>query len=357
MRVFSLLLGASTLSGCLVEHRDTNDVFVDTSAAVDGIDGINYVASFSDGIALTRDTRQTLNICTFNIKWLGHYDNRPVDRLVAAVEPCDILAVQELVNPPVDIPEIDVKKRDNAAQFFDAMAAAGFDGSSALAHEDTGTGEIHNSIGATSEYGVIFFRSTKVRLLAGFKPRYIDAPLSKNSVFDRVPYAAGFEAKGAGGIKFVLISVHLHEGSGQLRHGLDRRNEEFVFIAKWIQEQQRILGEKRFLLLGDTNIQNCGQVTELLADELAPLQFTSLNRPTTKRPCAGTNLRHEQPFDQVFYSATDMPEVLPELNILDLLKAFPDAAGLPPMDFAQKFSDHNALLFRVKVKASPPATP
>ena len=61
----------------------------------------------------------TLDICSFNIQFLGHFKNRDDEALAALVKDFDIVVVQELVAPPMkgQYPDGTTFKSDVEAQF------------------------------------------------------------------------------------------------------------------------------------------------------------------------------------------------------------------------------------------------
>ena len=74
-----------------------------------------------------------LGLCSFNIKWLGHFKNRDNNALAAILKPCDAVVVQEMVAPPWDVtPEDDsgdvLKASQRSTDFVNAMKTVGFDG-------------------------------------------------------------------------------------------------------------------------------------------------------------------------------------------------------------------------------------
>ena len=101
----------------------------------------------------------SLSICSFNIQFLGNFKSKDDEALAGILKDYDIIVIQELVAPPCEgvFPNGDNFKPDaEAAEFFDAMTALGFDYS--MSEEDTGTGDnIHVNSSATEWY-VVFFR-------------------------------------------------------------------------------------------------------------------------------------------------------------------------------------------------------
>ena len=83
----------------------------------------------------------TLEVCSFNIQFLGNSKRRKNTTLADLLKDCDIAVIQELVSPPFagTFPDGTAFKPDpESAAFFEAMEPLGF--KFVLSAEDTGTG-------------------------------------------------------------------------------------------------------------------------------------------------------------------------------------------------------------------------
>ena len=322
-----------------------------------------------------------LGICSFNIKWLGHFKARDNNALAGVLRPCDAVVIQEMVAPPWDVTLADgagtLKANDRSAAFVSAMKAVGFDGVW-LSDEDTGPKRSRTNTPA-AEWFILFFRTSQLTAAPDLPHGFIDQPLAQNAIFDRVPYAFALRAvaKGQGGhaIDFVIIDVHLHVTNNSkepIANAKVRRLGEFSAIAAWIEAKRRESGEQNFFVAGDTNIEDAAEVAGIIghpdqdmSDALAALrpdllsadnqkilqQYTSLNLINAgggNLTAYGTNLSHTKPFDQVFYSPESTGLTIdPSFLILDLAATFSQMLSPTDRTFSNVYSDHDPVKFHI----------
>jgi hypothetical protein len=292
------------------------------------------------------DEAEPLDVCTFNIKFVGNYFDKENEHLADMLSAYDIVVVQELVAPPVDgvYPDGEVYTADiEAKEFSDAMEAEGF--SMLLSEEDTGSGDIHKASSAT-EWWIAFYRADRVESAPDLPTGFLADDRSAHPVYRRVPYAFGFRTLD-GAADFVLISVHLDPDDDEVRLG------EFAAIAEWIDENEDT--EKDFIILGDTNIQD-----EEELEACTPEGFVSMNSE-----CCATNTKPDapKPYDHVMYRPEHTDREIDTdygLWVVDLLatmepywsdtyaEPYPgDVAAYDHNDFARHYSDHHPVEFRI----------
>lgn len=272
-----------------------------------------------------------LTLCSFNIKWLGHYKNKAHEELALLLRDCDAVVVQELVATPVAraFPDRAVEADEEAKEFFDEMAKAGF--RFQLSEEDTGPTEKIHSNGTGTEWWVAFYNPAKLTPAPDLPGGFLASDRANNPEYDRVPYAFPFR-DASGTLDFVLISVHLHPDEG----GRERRKGELAAIAAWIDRHDE--GEKDFIILGDMNIQSCAELAGVI-----PQGFVSLNSA-----CRGTNTKGDRPFDHVMLRPAYTTEADRQfgLEVVNLCERLPG----PPCgtaDYSAQFSDHHPVVFRL----------
>lgn len=299
---------------------------------------------------------QTLTICSFNIKFLGHYKNRKNATLVNLIRNYDIVVVQELVAPPypLQFPDGTPAKPDGESQaFFDQMRSAGF--SYILSAEDTGAGEKIHDNGPGTEWFVAFYKPAQVQIAADLPCGFVESDRSRNGRFDRVPCAFGFRTPGRT-LDFVLVDVHLRAGNGPDHR--TRRRSELATISQWVHDHDQF--EKDFIILGDMNIENAAELSQD-----TPAGFVSLNKNCLPTTCSAANGKNS-PFDHVMYqpqhTTTCELDTTYGFHVVDLVEAvrptwlatngpFP---GDPYVDtkFAPLYSDHRPVFFRMTVPAT-----
>jgi len=294
----------------------------------------------------TASAPHRVSVVSFNIQFLGQFKIRKDAALADLLAPYDVVVVQELVAPPYagSFPNGDPYNPDpEAARFFDEMAKRGF--SYVLSPEDTGSGDQMHVNSSATEWFVVFYKPAAVQPAPDLVTGFLAEDRYNNPDFERVPYAFGFRA---GSEDLVFISVHLQPGGGS--KDKVRRAHEISTISAWIQGQTG--GERDYVILGDMNIEDCGELAAVL-----PTGFASLNSgclPTN------TNPNGPKPYDHVMYSKADTAaEVAPEFRIIDLVAAmrpsWPLADGPYPGDpyrhdlFRQNYSDHKPVSFDLVV--------
>lgn len=289
---------------------------------------------------------EPLDVCTFNIKFVGNYFDKENEHLAEMLSVYDIVVVQELVAPPVDgvYPDGESYTADiEAKAFSDAMEAHGF--SMLLSEEDTGSGDIHKASSAT-EWWIAFYRDDRVESAPDLPTGFLADDRSAHPVYRRVPYAFGFRTLD-GAADFVLISVHLDPDDDEVRLG------EFAGIAEWIDENDDT--EKDFIILGDTNIQDEDELEACI-----PEGFVSMNSE-----CCATNTKPDvpKPYDHVMYMPEHTDREIDSdygLWVVDLLatmepywsdtyaEPYPgDVADYDHSAFARHYSDHHPVEFRI----------
>jgi len=286
-----------------------------------------------------------LNVCSFNIKFVGSYKAKQDEMLADMLSPYDVVVVQELVAPPTagTYPNGEGYNADaEAKEFFYAMQAEGFH--YVLSEEDTGRQpDIHKSSTST-EWFVTFFKPAAVAVANDLPGGFLDADRSANPHFDRVPYAFPFRTSD-GKLDFVIVSVHLRADSGP--DNRERRRTELAAIGSWVDANDAVEGD--FIILGDMNIYSSGELENAIPDG-----FISLNDE-----CEPTNMSTAgpRPYDQVFVRPAFTSEVDNDFDfqVVDLLAEMQDRWTLTepfPNDrykFEQNFSDHKPVVFQLVI--------
>ncbi len=293
----------------------------------------------------------TLEICSFNIQFLGSFKKRDDSALADFLKFYDIVVVQELVAPPYAgaYPNGEPYKGDKeSAEFFDAMKTHGF--SYLLSEEDTGTGdEIHQN-GTATEWFVTFYKQAAVQTATDLPAGFLAEDRSNHPDYERVPYAFPFRSAN-GAVDFVLISVHLQPGDAPDER--ERRAHELATIGNWIETNDDV--EKDFIILGDMNIYD--------AEELAavtPTGFLSLNDECRLTNSLSINPSKGEPYDHVMYNTTHTTEIdthfdLEVINLVDAMRSYWTSSDPYPGDpydhntFKQYYSDHFPVVFKIIV--------
>lgn len=303
-----------------------------------------YVFSFLNVIAAE------LSICSFNIQFLATSDSRDHAGLAALLKQYDIVVVQELVAPPYTGTFPDGKKFNPDPQstiFFDLMEAHGF--SYVLSSEDTGPRNKNQNNGSATEWWVAFYRPDKVMPAMDLPSGFLASDRTKNVDYERVPYAFAFRSPDST-LDFVLVSVHLRPGSGT--KDKQRRKQEISAIAAWIDSNGR--QEKDFIILGDMNIENGGELSDFL-----PIGFSSLNDECVP---TNTNKNSPKPYDQILYNVENTGNIIDQtfdFKVVDIVEAMTERwarisnkpfPGKPYIhnNFRKYYSDHNPVAFRLK---------
>lgn len=300
--------------------------------------GLHHVTWTPDNPPPKSHRPATLSICSFNIKFLGHYKDKRAAELANLVSDYDIVAIQEMVAPPVGgtFPDgTPYAADDESRAFFESMQSLGF--TLSLSPEDTGKDTIHRG-GTSSEWFAAFYKDT-VQPAEDLPHGFLSDVRAGNKIYDRVPFAHSFRTHD-GKFDFVLINVHLKANPS----ASDGRRMELQGISDWIASHDT--NEKDFIILGDMNIQSKQELESVI-----PAGFVSLNAS-----CCRTNLSSlPKPFDHVMIRSQFTTEVaMSSFEVLDLISEMqpfwtgPDAyPGIPYNGprFSQLFSDHEPIEF------------
>ncbi len=290
-----------------------------------------------------------LDVMSFNIQFLANFKAKRNDDLARIMEPYDLVLVQELVAPPSDgvYPDGEAYTADKeATAFFDAMSAVGF--SWVLSPEDTGTGPAIHKKSSATEWWVAFFKPGALEIATDLPSGFLADDRSDHADYERVPYAFGFKV--IGGSDMVIISTHLQPGKSS--SDARRRAHEINAIADWIDRNESADPERDYIILGDMNIKDCGELAQVM-----PTGFVSLNdqcQPTN------TSQNDPRPYDHVMYRpATSGDEIdAGSFLVMDLIEAarplWPTGEPYPgdPYDhnaFRTRYSDHHPVTFEISV--------
>jgi len=289
----------------------------------------------------------TINICSFNIQFLGHFKARDNSTLSKILKPYDIVVIQEMVAPPVSgtFPSNGQKYKSDleSKAFVDAMQKQGF--SYWLSTEDTGPTKNHVNSSA-SEWWITFYREAIVVPDSSRYYGFLDTALAGSLLYERVPFCLPFKSID-GKSTFSLISLHLKPGNGVADR--TRRAEELKTLFEWGTKQKE--KNKDFIYLGDCNIYKEGEFIEYEKQGIY-----SLNKQ-----CSSTNTKlyedakKGKPYDHVFYTNSSEDEVINKsFKVVDLMQeirvlykgeSFPYAPYEHNL-FRTKFSDHVPIAFQ-----------
>ena len=246
-------------------------------------------------------SQDTLNICSFNIQFLGNFKNKDNATLSKILKLYDIVVIQELVAPPFPGKFADktpYKVDEESKAFYTEMKKQGF--ACWLSNEDTGP--TNNHVNSTaSEWWIVFYKTSKVRGDSTRFHGFVSQPLVANPNQDRVSFVFPFKSV-KGNSTFSLIPVHLNPGDS--KDDYSRRQVEFNYLFNWTKKQTE--RNKDFIILGDCNIYE--------ASEFVPfkkLDFYSLNEK-----CKSTNTKiyeskeKGKPYDHVFYNTHSKEDLL-----------------------------------------------
>lgn len=289
--------------------------------------------------------QDTLNICSFNIQFLGHFQSKENTLLAELLKDYDLVIIQELVAPPVDgkyKDGVSYKKDPESAAFAEAMAAKGF--SWWLSDEDTGpTG--NRTASTASEWWITFYKADKVKPDSSRAYGFVSSPLAGNTNLDRVPYAFPFKSAD-GKSTFTFVPVHLRPGDKAADRA--RRQTELTTLFNWVSSQTET--NKDFYVLGDFNIYRKDEFTAFEQQD-----FRSLNSD-----CQFTNTKvyestsKGKPYDHVFYRTASVEDLVPNsFEVIDLraelIKIAPDKVNSTYNhdEFRQRFSDHLPIRFQI----------
>ncbi|MBU1220524.1 hypothetical protein KKF34_02130 [Myxococcota bacterium] len=314
-------------------------------------------------ISVASGKPSSLKICSFNIKWLGHFKDRENSDLASVVSPCDIVVVQELVAAPTcpagyeesHCPakawkqpaqngakvKSDIIKGDaETDKFVKAMAMKNF--RFFIASKDTG--KKANSSSPQSEWPIVFYKANKVRILPEGSI-YIDTEVTLNKVYSYVPHTFSFKSVD-GKTDFVLISVHLtpNKSTGEqqvckviykpkklpenpvLTSGKDKRQpskndqsekrkSEINAILSWIEKKIADGKEKDYIILGDMNLEKteCRALAQSLKNGWKTLNSDCESTVTSKG---------NKPFDHIFVNQNYSTEAM-EFSFFNLRELMP----------------------------------
>jgi len=289
----------------------------------------------------------TLTVCSFDINQLGYYAEKDVRALAHVLANYDIVVIQGIVAPPYEgaFPNGDpYQPNGKVGEFFDEMTARwGY--SYILSEEDTGKRLIDHSNEPWTEWFVVFYDPAKLEPAAGLPQTFLAEDVTANPVFDRVPYAFSLRHLETG-FDFILISVHLREGSKE--EDKAKRAAELGAIRAWIDGQPT--EETEYIVLGSMNFADCAEILTSIPDE-----FHFLN-PTYSGTCLATDatLAASYPYDGVLFTQRVEVDYVFGLRVIDLVAGL--AAVWNPFDepietaygdlgFVRRISDHNPIVF------------
>ena len=292
-------------------------------------------------------SQDTLDICSFNIQFLGHFKERNDQVLAELLKDYDIVVVQELVAPPTDgkYPDGSSYKKDpESARFVEEMSKHGF--CYWLSAEDTGPTKNHTPTTA-SEWWIAFYKPQTVEPDSARCYGFISQPLVNNPHFERVPYAFPFRSKDKK-TNFTLVSVHLQPGNGS--EDRLRRKGEIKELLEWSTNQWE--SNKDFFVIGDCNIYD--------QNEMLPYQSTGVHTLNVNFASTNTKMYEStskgEPYDHVFHFASSTEDVLPNsfevIDLINALKPYQSSLSffLEPYShdpFRTTFSDHVPILFKI----------
>lgn len=292
-------------------------------------------------------SQDTLDICSFNIQFLGHFKERNDQLLADLLQDYDIVVVQEMVAPPIDgnYPDGSPFKKDHeSASFVEEMSKNGF--SYWLSSEDTGPSKNHTPTTA-SEWWIAFYRPQTVEPDSARYHGFISHPLVNNPHFERVPYAFPFRSKDKK-TNFTLVSVHLQPGNGS--EDRLRRKGEIKELLEWSTSQWE--SNKDFFVLGDCNIYD--------QNEMLPFQSTGVHTLNINFASTNTKMYESaskgEPYDHVFHFTQSKEDVLPNsfevIDLMNALKPHQSTISFPlePYNhdlFRTTFSDHVPVRFKI----------
>ncbi len=290
-----------------------------------------------------------ITVCSFNIKFVGLYKKKDNKALAELVGQYDMVVVQELVAPPDNGQYCDgtpYREDPEADAFFNAMSAQGF--AHSLSCEDTGSGQTIHKQGSSTEWSVVFYKPGKLALADDLPHGFLAEDRSAHPVYRRVPHAHSFRTAD-GRMDFVVVNVHLYPGNREA----EKRKAELLGIANWIDQNDS--QERDFYIVGDMNIQDAAEL-----EAATPPGFVSLNDECRK---TNTATGSDKPYDHVLYRPAEHPESnevdeafdFQVVNLIDAMRdSWRDASPYPgdPYSgnlFAQYYSDHHPVLFRLVV--------
>lgn len=291
--------------------------------------------------------QDTLSICSFNVQFLGHFQNRENNTIAEILKEHDIVVVQEMVAPPKSgvYPDGTTYKKDKeSSDFVIAMQKNGFE--YWLSEEDTGPNQNHTASTA-SEWWIVFYKRAIVSPDTIRFHGFVSKPLTANPIFERVPYAFPF-ISADGKSNFTLISVHLKPGE----KAADKivRQQELKQLIAWVSTATET--NKDFYIVGDCNIYKPSEF----------ISFKDKGICSLNEKCLSTNAKlyesvsKGKPYDHVFYSVKSTEELLlNSFQVIDLKNEIvknsaPGEFILDPFNyeyFKTRFSDHLPVSFKL----------
>jgi hypothetical protein len=293
----------------------------------------------------------TLTVCSFNINQLGYYAEKNVRALAHVLANYDVVVIQGIVAPPYDgtFPNGDpYQPNGRVAEFFDEMTQRwGY--SHVLSEEDTGKRLINHSNEPWTEWFVVFYDPAKLEPAEGLPQTFLAEDVTANPVFDRVPHAFSLRHL-ATGFDFVLISVHLPEGSTEASGA--KRAEELEAISAWIDGQTT--RETEYIVLGSMNFADCSEILTCV-----PSECRFLN-PTYSGDCLATDasLAPSRPYDGVLFTQRVEVDYVFGLRVIDLVAGLaavwnpfgePIETSYGDLGFVRRISDHNPIVFKFQL--------
>lgn len=309
---------------------------------------MNYILSvvfcFSLIFGFSQDT---LSICSFNIQFLGHFQNRENAVLADILKEHDIVVVQEMVASPKEgaYPDGTPYIKDNeSAAFVSEMESRGY--SYWISNEDTGPNKNHTPTTA-SEWWIVFYKDQSVQPDTNRCYGFVSSPLVNNPVYERVPYAFPFRSV-IGKSNFTLVSVHLKPGDSSEENAI--RQKELNTLFSWVSTP--IESNKDFYVLGDCNIYESSEFIHFKEKGITSLNESCQNTNTKLYESAAKG----NPYDHVFYTTYSNEDLLlNSFEVIDLKQEIiqhskPGQFSIDPYvhdDFRTKFSDHVPIVFKI----------
>lgn len=296
---------------------------------------------------------EALEICTYNIKWLGYSTTRDNETLSRVLSSFDLVAIQEIVAPPYpgEFPSGEPYEPDTeVAAFFDEMMARGFE--PLLSAEDTGSQPTNGDNSSRTEWFAVFYNPAILVPVPDLPMAYIEADVTGNPVFDRVPCSFSLRYLKTG-FDFVLVSVHLHSGNGP--RDREVRAEELARIEEWIEVQTT--GEQHYMVVGDMNFSSCEEICDS-----APMSLRYLD-PEKDGRCLDSSASpsEDHPYDFAFFTEAISVDEDFGIRALDLFHGlaaiwdpyeFSSQPAYSISEFADQYSDHNPVFFRILVPSA-----
>jgi hypothetical protein len=290
-------------------------------------------------------SQDTINLCSFNIQFLGHFKNKDNSTLSKILSPYDVVIIQELVAPPVPGKFSDnspYKVDAESKAFLEEMKISGFE--FWLSTDDTGPTK-NQTNSTASEWWIIFYKRHKIVPDSSRYFGFVSQQLVANSNLDRVPYVFPFKTIQENST-FSLIPVHLNPGDSQ--EDYKRRQTEFSYLFNWTKNQSE--SNKDFFIVGDCNIYKSEEF-----EKFKSIDYYSLNEK-----CNLTNTKiyesktKGKPYDHLFYNSNSKEDlILNSFKVIDLLsevKKYNPTNVIEPYnhdDFRAKYSDHLPFTFQL----------